>query len=181
VAVAVPAVDVAAPDFNLDETLKLATRAASENAILAVFPELGLSAYSNEDLFLQDALLDAVESSLARLLEASRDLPLLFVVGAPLPSENRLFNCAIVVYRGHILGITPKTYLPNYREFYEKRQFTSGAKAVAKTFESYRFNWKFRNAACRFGGTLSDSHMSLPIPFSATNAAMRFTTSRFRV
>lgn len=133
VAAAMPSVDVASPEFNVDQTLQIARRAAAADAVLVVFPELGLSAYSNEDLFLQDALLDAVETGLVRLLDASLELPLLLVVGAPLRSESRLFNCAVVIYRGRILGITPKTYLPNYREFYEKRQFTSGAKAVGRT------------------------------------------------
>ena len=133
VGAAMPSVDVASPEFNLDETLRLARQAAAADAMLAVFPELGLSAYSNEDLFLQDALLDAVEQGLSRLLQASRELPLILVVGAPLRSENRLFNCGIVIYKGRILGVTPKTYLPNYREFYEKRQFTSGVKAVGQT------------------------------------------------
>ena len=132
-AVAMPSVDAARPEFNTDQTIRLARQAAADNAVLVVFPELGLSGYSNEDLFLQDALLDAVEAGLVRLLEASRELPLILVAGAPLRSESRLFNCAIAMYRGSILGIVPKTYLPNYREFYEKRQFTSGAKAVGRT------------------------------------------------
>jgi NAD+ synthase (glutamine-hydrolysing) len=133
VAVAMPAVDVASPEFNANQTLELARQAAVDHSVLVVFPELGLSAYSNEDLFLQDALLDAVEKGLARVLDRSRQLPLILVVGAPLRSESRLFNCAIVVYRGSVLGVIPKTYLPNYREFYEKRQFTSGSKAVERT------------------------------------------------
>ena len=130
VAVAMPPVDVASPEFNANQTIELARRAAADDSVLVVFPELGLSAYSNEDLFLQDGLLDAVEAGLARVLDGSRELPLILVVGAPLRSECRLFNCAIVMCRGSILGVIPKTYLPNYREFYEKRQFTSGSKAV---------------------------------------------------
>src|SRR5437867_1451838 len=132
VAVAIPAVDVASPKFNANQTIELTREAAAEDAVLVVFPEMGLSAYSNEDLFLQDALLDAVETALSGVLDQSRELPLLLIVGAPLRSESRLFNCAIVIYRGRILGVIPKTYLPNYREFYEKRQFTSGSKAVER-------------------------------------------------
>jgi NAD+ synthase (glutamine-hydrolysing) len=132
VAVAMPSVDVASPQFNADQTLQLARRASAEDAVLVVFPEMGLSAYSNEDLFLQDALLDSVEIALRRVLDASRELSPILIVGAPLRSESRLFNCAVVVYRGRILGVVPKTYLPNYREFYEKRQFTSGLQAVGK-------------------------------------------------
>src|SRR3989442_378887 len=117
VAVAMPPVDVASPEFNANQTIELARRAAADDAVLVVFPELGLSAYSNEDLFLQDALLDAVEKGLVRLVDASCELPLILVVGGPLRSESRLFNCAIVINGGRILGVTPKTYLPNYREF----------------------------------------------------------------
>ncbi|MDQ3816027.1 MAG: NAD(+) synthase, partial [Armatimonadota bacterium] len=95
-------------------------------------PELGISAYSNDDLFHQDCLLDAVEAALARLIEESRDLTPILLVGAPIRFEGKLFNCGLVIYRGRVLGITPKSYLPNYREFYEKRQFTSGRDAVGR-------------------------------------------------
>jgi NAD+ synthase (glutamine-hydrolysing) len=132
VAVCVPYVRVADPSYNLERTLDLARRAADRDAAVALFPELGLSAYSNEDLFHQDALLDATRDAIARLLEASRNLTPLLLVGAPLRFEGKLFNCALVIYRGRVLGITPKTYLPNYREFYEKRQFTSGRDAVSR-------------------------------------------------
>jgi NAD+ synthase (glutamine-hydrolysing) len=130
VALCTPRVDVAAPATNLQRTLALAHRAQERNVALMLFPELGLSAYSNEDLALQDALLDGVESAIGELLEASRTLSAILVIGAPLRSEARLFNCALVICRGELLGVIPKTYLPNYREFYEKRQFTSGAAAL---------------------------------------------------
>ena len=97
--------------------------------MLAVFPELGLSAYSNEDLFQQDALLDASLAALAEVVEASRRLAPALAVGLPLRADDRLFNCAVLVHRGRILGAVPKTYLPNYREFYEKRQFAPAAQA----------------------------------------------------
>jgi NAD+ synthase (glutamine-hydrolysing) len=132
-AVCIPHVKVAAPEFNLERTLRLARRASEMNAAVALFPEMGLSAYSNDDLFQQDALLDATVDAVAAVVEASRDLSPVLVVGAPLRFEGKLFNCAVVVYRGAVLGITPKSYLPNYREFYEKRQFTSGRDAIART------------------------------------------------
>ena len=110
----------------------LARRASDLKAAVALFPELGISAYSNEDLFHQDALLDATEAALARLIAESRDLSPVLLVGAPLRFEGKLFNCAVTIYRGRVLGIMPKTYLPNYREFYEKRQFTSGRNAVSR-------------------------------------------------
>jgi NAD+ synthase (glutamine-hydrolysing) len=103
-----PRVEIASPEFNTSQMLQLAGQAASADAVLVVFPELGISAYSNEDLFLQDALLDAVEAGLDRLLDVSRELSLILVVGAPLRSESRLFNCAVVIYRGSILGVIPR-------------------------------------------------------------------------
>ena len=132
VAVCTPFVRVADPQFNLERTLGLARRASDLKAAVALFPELGISAYSNEDLFHQDALLDATEAALARLIAESRDLSPALIVGAPLRFEGKLFNCAVTIYRGRALGVTPKTYLPNYREFYEKRQFTSGRNAVSR-------------------------------------------------
>ena len=132
VAVCTPFVRVADPQFNLERTLGLARRASDSKAAVALFPELGISAYSNEDLFHQDALLDSTEAALARLIAESRDLSPALIVGAPLRFEGKLFNCAVTIYRGRALGITPKTYLPNYREFYEKRQFTSGRNAVGR-------------------------------------------------
>jgi NAD+ synthase (glutamine-hydrolysing) len=123
---------VADLEYNLDRTLALARRASDRHALLTLFPELGISAYTNDDLFQQDALLDGVVRALARLVEESRALSTVLVVGAPLRMEGKLFNTAVVVYKGHVLGIVPKSYLPNYREFYERRQFTPGACAVAR-------------------------------------------------
>ncbi|NIP59423.1 MAG: NAD(+) synthase, partial [Gemmatimonadetes bacterium] len=103
-----------------------AHRAHEEGAAVALFPELGLSAYSNEDLHFQDALLDGVLEALEGLVEESEELSPLLLVGAPLRFGGQLFNCAVVVHRGRVLGVVPKSYLPNYREFYERRQFTPG-------------------------------------------------------
>ncbi len=131
-AVAIPFVRVADPTFNAEHTLNLAQQASEQNAAVVLFPELGISAYSNDDLFHQDALLDSVRFALDALVEGSRDLAPVLLVGAPLRFEGKLFNCAVVIYKGRILGVVPKTYLPNYREFYEKRQFASGRDAVAR-------------------------------------------------
>ena len=130
IAVCTPRVEVADPATNVRRTIDLARRAVSCKAALVLFPELGLSAYSNEDLAQQDALLDAVELAVADLLEASRSLGAILVVGAPLRSEGRLFNSALVICQGRLLGVAPKTYLPNYREFYEKRQYAPAAQAL---------------------------------------------------
>ena len=133
VAICTPAVKVADPAFNLAQTLTLAQRAADVGAALVIFPELGLSAYTNEDLFHQDALLDAVEDAAEALLEASETLAPVLAVGLPLRADGKLFNCAAVIYRGRTLGLVPKSFLPNYREFYEKRQFTSGLYATRRS------------------------------------------------
>ena len=133
VAVCTPCVEVANPAVNARRTIELTRRAAACKAALVLFPELGISAYSNEDLAQQDALLDAVEIAVADLLEASRSLGAILVVGAPVRSEGRLFNCALVVCQGRLLGVAPKTYLPNYREFYEKRQYASAAQALCES------------------------------------------------
>lgn len=135
VAVAVPANRVADPAFNAAETCRMMVEAADGGAALVVFPELGLSAYTCDDLFHQHALLDACVAALGQVVEASRDLPLAAVVGLPLRVDQRLFNCAAVVQRGRILGIVPKTYLPNYGEFYEARQFNPSYTAVSTETE----------------------------------------------
>ncbi|MDD5093502.1 MAG: NAD(+) synthase [Dehalococcoidia bacterium] len=132
VAVCVPSVRVADPAYNLQHTLALARRASEKHAAVALFPEMGISAYSNDDLFHQDALLEATLSVLEKLVSESRELAPVLLVGAPLRLEEKLFNCAIAIYRGKVLGIAPKTYIPNYREFYEKRQFTSARDAIRK-------------------------------------------------
>ncbi|MBI2320004.1 MAG: NAD(+) synthase, partial [Betaproteobacteria bacterium] len=126
VAVAVPEVRVADPAFNAAQTVALMREAAARKAMAVVFPELGLSAYSCEDLFQQQALQEAVLAALAQVAAASRALNLLTVVGAPLRIDGLLYNCAALVCRGQILGVVPKTYPPNYREFYELRHFAPG-------------------------------------------------------
>jgi NAD+ synthase (glutamine-hydrolysing) len=130
-AVATPLVRVGDPEYNLAATLGLMQQAARNKVLLAVFPELGLSAYTCDDLFHQQALIDAAEDALARLLQKSRALPLAALVGLPVALEGRLYNCAALVCRGRLVGVVPKTYLPNYREFYEARQFTPGDAARA--------------------------------------------------
>lgn len=134
-AIAIPEVRVADPAFNTQQTIDLMHKAAAEHAVLALFPELGLSAYSCEDLFQQQALLDACLDGLARIVEASRAIAVITLVGLPLVVDNGLYNCCAVIYRGSILGVVPKTYLPNYREFYEMRQFAPGTTAVRQAID----------------------------------------------
>ncbi len=127
IASCVPRVEVGDPAFNVAQTLELARLGHERNIALMIFPELGISAYAIDDLLFQDALLDRVEAGIVAIADASRDLVPALVVGAPLRRGGQLFNCAIVIHRGAILGCVPKTYLPNYREFYEARHFASGA------------------------------------------------------
>ncbi|MDD2677170.1 MAG: NAD(+) synthase [Methylacidiphilaceae bacterium] len=129
VAVGIPVVRIADPLANAEQTIALLEQAGERHAVLAVFPELGLSGYSCEDLFGQAALLEACRDALLRIREASLRLSVMAVVGLPLEVNGALYNCAAVVHRGQILGIVPKTYLPNYREFYELRQFAPAENA----------------------------------------------------
>lgn len=102
-------------------------RACHDDGVaVALFPELSLSGYAVDDLFLQDVLLDAVDRAVVSLAEATVGLTPVVVVGAPLRHANRLYNCAVVIHRGEVLGVAPKSYLPTYREFYEKRWFAAG-------------------------------------------------------
>jgi NAD+ synthase (glutamine-hydrolysing) len=132
VAVAVPRVRVADPAFNAGESVAVLEQAARQGAVVVAFPELGLSAYTCDDLFHQRALLEGCESALATLAEATKKLAVVAIVGMPLRVDHRLFNCAVVVSGGRVLGAVPKTYLPNYGEFYEARQFNSGDTALAR-------------------------------------------------
>ncbi|GAA2328158.1 NAD(+) synthase [Streptomyces kunmingensis] len=117
---------LADPPANAEAILRQGRRCAEEGVAVAVFPELGLTGYSIEDLVLQDAVLDEVERGLATVVAGSAELLTVLVVGAPLRHRGRVYNCAVVVHRGRILGVAPKSYLPNYREFYERRQLAPG-------------------------------------------------------
>ena len=123
---------IADPARNAVAILEAARTCHARAAGLAVFPELTVSGYALEDLFLQQTLLDAVEAALLTIAEGARDLLPVLVVGAPLRHRHRLYNTAVAIHRGTILGVVPKSYLPNYREFYEKRQFTSGRDAIGR-------------------------------------------------
>ena len=123
IAACIPEVRVSDPQFNADKTIELARNAYKQSAVLAVFPELGISGYSNEDLFFQDALRRSVMNGLSRIVKAVSTMNMIVVVGAPLKIMDALFNCAVVMHAGKILGISVKSFLPNYREFYELRHF----------------------------------------------------------
>jgi len=129
----VPHVAVAAPPRNAENVLSLLAAGDQARIALMVFPELCLSAYAIDDLLFQDAVLDGVERQLDRLICASRELFPAFVVGAPLRLEGHLYNCGVVIHHGALLGVVPKVFLPNYREFYERRHFTSGDGALGRS------------------------------------------------
>lgn len=132
VAVCIPEVKVADPSFNCSQIIELAERAADKNAAVCLFPELSISAYTCGDLFHQDALLDSCLDAISKIKAASKSIPTLLLVGAPIKVEGALYNCALAIHNGKVLGAIPKTYLPNYREFYEKRQFCSGRDCLLK-------------------------------------------------
>ena len=127
VAACVTASSVANPAANAAAILAAARACHDQGAAVAVFPELCLSGYAIDDLVKQDPLLDAVQRGLLTLVEASHDLTPVLIVGASLRFSHRVYNCAVVIHRGEVLGVVPKIYLPTYREFYEGRHFASGA------------------------------------------------------
>src|SRR5690242_17799840 len=120
-------VTLADPGANAADILRMARECSDRGAALAVFPELALSGYAIDDLLLQDTVLDAVEQAVAALVAGSAEILPLLLVGAPLRHGARLYNCALAIHRGRLLGVVPKIHLPNYREFYEHRHFASGA------------------------------------------------------
>jgi len=126
VACAVPKVKVADVEFNTNEITKLIKKSERENAAVVVFPELSITGYTCADLFHQSQLLDASRGALKHICRFSEDLGVIIIVGAPIFHINRLYNCAVVIHAGEVLGIVPKSYLPNYKEYYEKRWFTPG-------------------------------------------------------
>jgi NAD+ synthase (glutamine-hydrolysing) len=119
-------VAIADPQANARAVLELARACHADGVAVAVFPELSMCGYSLDDLFLQDTLLESVEAAIADVVVGSADLTPVLVLGAPLVHGTRVLNCAVVVHRGRVLGVAPKSYLPTYREFYERRWFAPG-------------------------------------------------------
>ena len=126
VAAAVPAVKVADCDFNAGRIVEMMRRAADRGVRVVAFPELSVTAYTCGDLFLQSQLLDAAAAAIERIAEASRTIPVAAIVGAPLRYGTAIYNCAVAVAGGRCLGVVPKSYVPNYAEFYEARWFAPG-------------------------------------------------------
>jgi NAD+ synthase (glutamine-hydrolysing) len=126
VAAATPKIKVADPAYNTEEILKIIDETEKNGASILVFSELTISGYTCGDLFLQQPLLTECKNQLLRIVKATENKSMLVVVGCPIVIKQKLYNCAIVISDGSILGIVPKTHLPNYSEFYELRHFTSG-------------------------------------------------------
>jgi NAD+ synthase (glutamine-hydrolysing) len=120
-------VAIADPAENAKTILRAAKECAAEGVAVALFPELNLTGYSAEDLWHQDVVLDGAEAAIATVVDGSADLPAVLIIGAPLRHRHRVYNCAVVIHRGRVLGVAPKSYMPTYREFYEGRQLASGA------------------------------------------------------
>lgn len=131
VAAATPVVHPADPKANADEHIRLIEQAAEQGVDLIVFPELSLSGYALDDLLMQEALLDEVDRQALRLAEVTEGMAITVVVGAPIRHAERLYNCAVVMAEGRVVGVVPKTYLPNYREYYEKRWFSPASDDVS--------------------------------------------------
>ena len=131
----VPKLKVADTEFNCNEIIKQIERASNNKIQIAVFPELCVTGYTCQDLFEQDTLLEEAEKALNKILDYTNNLDIICIIGMPIKAENQLFNTAVVIQKGKILGIVPKTFIPNYGEFYEKRWFASSKNANKKEIE----------------------------------------------
>ncbi|MCH5328062.1 MAG: NAD(+) synthase [Coprobacter sp.] len=174
VAAAIPRVKVADCIFNSEQTIQMIRQAADKGMQIVAFPELGITGYSCGDLFGQDLLLDEAEKSLQKILDLTSDCPVLAVIGLPLRADNQLFNTAVIFQQGKILGVVPKTFLPNYHEFYEERWFASAAdteqKDISLCGQTVPFGSQllFRCKTATIGIELCED-LWVPIPPSSTH------------
>ncbi|MEC7818194.1 MAG: NAD(+) synthase [Pseudomonadota bacterium] len=155
VATSTPQVRTADIAFNARGIIAEAERAAARNVDVLLYPELSLSSYAMDDLHLQAAILDAVDAEIAHIVEVSRSIPTVLVIGAPLRRNGRIYNCALAICRGAVLGVVPKSFLPNYREYYEKRWFAHGRDCVGLTIE-------VGGSEVPFGTDLLFKHSAIP-------------------
>lgn len=155
VATSTPQVRTADIAFNARGIIAEAERAAARNVDVLLYPELSLSSYAMDDLHLQAAILDAVDAEIAHIVEVSRSIPTVLVIGAPLRRNGRIYNCALAICRGAVLGVVPKSFLPNYREYYEKRWFAHGRDCVGLTIEA-------GGSEVPFGTDLLFKHSAIP-------------------
>lgn len=132
VGAAVPKCKLADCIYNKDKLIQLMQKAAEKQIQVLVFPELSITTYTCGDLFFQFSLLESAQKGLSDIVSASQSIDVFTVVGLPIAADNQIFNCAVAIYRGKILGVVPKTFLPNYGEFYEKRWFSSASELISK-------------------------------------------------
>ncbi len=132
VGAAVPNLKVADCTYNTEEILKSIVQAQSNHIKILTFPELCITAYTCGDLFFQSTLLDSAKKSLEKILSETKSIDMVITVGLPLALDNQIFNCAAILYKGNILGVVPKTYIPNYSEFYEERWFAGADDLVSE-------------------------------------------------
>lgn len=172
VASAIPSVRVADCQYNVEQIESLIVQAEGHGVEIICLPELSLTAYTCQDLFQQQLLLDEAEMALIQLINFTRSLDIISIVGLPVPYKGSLLNCAAVIQKGKIMGMIPKTYLPNYKEFYEKRWFTSGKDVPTGTLlvcgQQVPLNQYilFRTPSCTFGVELCEDVWA-PIPPSS--------------
>ncbi len=121
----VPTLEVANVTYNAEEIIKNIKEADTKEVAILVFPELSVTGYTCSDLFFQDVLLKSSKEGIRKIIEETKNLDIISIIGAPISIRNQLFNCAVVIQKGEVLGIVPKTYIPNYNEFYEKRWFAT--------------------------------------------------------
>lgn len=173
VATAIPQVKVADCQFNTEQIESLIIQAEGQGVEIICFPELSITAYTCQDLFQQQLLLDNAEMSLIQLMSFTHSLDIISIVGMPIAYKGTLLNCAVVIQRGRILGIVPKKYLPNYKEFYEKRWFTSGLDIkdgdimICGQQVNLKKNIIFSTRSCSFGIEICED-LWAPIPPSST-------------
>ena len=170
IAAAIPSVSVGDCAFNTEQIENMMVRAEGHGASIVCLPELSISAYTCQDLFQQQVLIDEAEASLLKLIEFSRNLCVAALVGVPIAHGNMLFNCAAVIQRGKIHGLVPKTYIPNYKEFYEKRWFASATHLAEGTTIHFcgqtvplSTNLLFETQHCVFGIELCED-LWAPLP-----------------
>jgi NAD+ synthase (glutamine-hydrolysing) len=172
VASAIPSVKVADCQYNVEQIESLVIQAEGKGIEIICLPELSLTAYSCGDLFGQQLLLDEAEMALIHLMNVTRSLNIISIIGLPVPYRGALLNCAAVVQRGKILGLVPKTFLPNYKEFYERRWFQSGADVPEGTVlicgqqVKVSTNLLFNTPSCVFGVELCED-LWAPVPPSS--------------
>lgn len=172
VASAIPSVKVADCQYNVEQIESLIVQAEGHGVEIICLPELSLTAYTCQDLFQQQLLLEEAEMALIHLMNFTRSLDIISIVGLPVTYKGSLLNCAAVIQKGKILGMIPKTYLPNYKEFYEKRWFTSGIDIAAGSLlvcgQQVPLNQfiLFRTPSCTFGVEICED-MWAPIPPSS--------------